>query len=96
MSPNLPITSCLLHNLIPENIFGETQGCTEANWSLLKGTGVVCIFLIPFSGKSCQVFKVGCRKSSYATKTRKTAADQRWLILVTGHIAGGFLSPLFT
>ena len=96
MSTTLPMTSCLLHNSIPENIFGEMQGGPEANWSLLKGAGVVSIFLIPVSGMSCQELKIGCRKSSYATKMRKTATDQRWFILVTGNIAGGFLSPLFT
>lgn len=41
---------------------------------------------------SCQELKFGCTKSSYVAKTRKAAPDQRWLALVTGNIAGGFLS----
>lgn len=96
LSATLPITSCLLHNLILTNIFWESQRCAKANWSLLKGSGRVCIFLIPFSGMSCQELKMGSAKSSYVAKTRRAAADQRWLVLVNGNVAGGFLSPLFT
>lgn len=96
LSATLPITSCLLHNLILTNILRESQRCAKANWSLLKGTSGVSIFIIPFSGMSCQELKIGYMKRSYVAKARKAAADQRWFILVTGNIAGGFLSPLFT